>query len=287
MKLVITILIFVIISCSNEAKDEKNSSEAVQENPIENLRQDTSSYIDKKVENPKPKEIPTIKPEIIRIFPHDNNAYTQGLIYLNGKLFESTGQYGKSSLREVNISSGKVIRKTNIPISYFGEGISIINDELFMLTWRERTCFVFDLNTLEITAEMNYYSEGWGLTTIGDMLIMSDGSNYLRYLDPQTMEVKRTVGGYHGNSPLMNLNELEYAYGYIFANIYGYDEIAVIEPDSGELIATIDCSELRGTAGTNREAEVLNGIAYNPEKDTFVLTGKYWDSYAEVQINLD
>jgi glutaminyl-peptide cyclotransferase len=225
--------------------------------------------------------------EIVRTFPHDKNAYTQGLYYHEGTLYESTGGYGESTIRKVNPISGQVIKRRDIPNRYFGEGITILNNKLYFLTWLEKTCKLINMETLETEKTFSYFGEGWGLTDDGQMLIKSDGTNNLSFIDPDDFSIIKTVSVFDGRSPVRYLNELEYVNGYVYANVWQLDKIAIIDPLSGNLKYWLDLSELRSYVMHNPDAEVLNGIAYIPDTDTFIVTGKNWDYYFEIKIFLD
>lgn len=274
--------IFVTISmlaCSNNTEKTDFSQSTKQTTEV--AQHATPKQAAEAIEEP---EVKIIKPRIIRTFFHDSSAYTQGLLYHDGWLYESTGQYGESSIRKINLITGKVSKKKAIAGQYFSEGLSYFNGKMYMLTWRERTCFVIDPSTFEITDEKSYYTEGWGLTAIGNELVMSDGSQFLRFLDPESFKVNRTLGVYDGLMPLTRLNELEFVDGTIYANIFGENLIALIDPDSGKVTGYIDCSEIQSQVASSAKAEVMNGIAYIPENKSFIVTGKYWPNFFEISI---
>lgn len=288
-QILIIISVIILFSCANSDSKDENANRRKKDSlpaDIASLRDSNNGQL-QNIEKPELEDAKVIYPEIIRKFEHDKNAYTQGLLFRNGYLIESTGQYGQSSIRKVDINSGKVLKKVDIPYNYFGEGITIHDEKLYMLTWRERTCFIFDPDTFEEIETKRYYSEGWGLEKIGDRLIMSDGSNFLRYLDPDSFEILKTISIYEGNFPVQKLNELEYIEGMLFANIWMEDKIAVIDPDAAEVLAYVDCSELREFVKHDSNAETLNGIAYINGKGTFILTGKNWPFYFEVSIDIN
>jgi glutamine cyclotransferase len=229
---------------------------------------------------------PNIKliPKVIRTIDHEPGSFTQGLIYCKGFLYESTGLRGESTLRKLDTKTGKVLKRIDLPAEYFGEGITIFNDKIYMLTWLSNLCFVYDLKTFDLEGSFNYYGEGWGLTSDGKLLIMSDGSNSLRFINPEDFQVVRTINVYDNNTPLKNLNELEYINGVVFANIWMEDRIAMIDPSSGELNGTLDMSFLRKYIKDSQNIDVLNGIAYDTNKDTYYFTGKYWPYIFEVKM---
>lgn len=225
--------------------------------------------------------------QVINTYAHDPTAYTQGLIYEDDTFYESTGQNGKSSLRKVKLSTGEVLKKINISSQYFGEGIATVDDKIFMLTYHASKGFVYDKTTFEEINTFNFFtktSEGWGITTMGDSLVMSDGSEYLYFLDPETLSEISRIQVYDQFKPIKNLNELEYINGNIYANIYQTDEIAIIDPASGKLLGKIDLSGIIDQNDYDKEIEVLNGIAYDQSRDRLFVTGKWWPKLFEIDI---
>lgn len=217
-------------------------------------------------------------------FRHDAGAYTQGLFFFNGTLYESTGQYGESSLRKVDLKSGAQKRSYQFDRSVFAEGSCILSGRLYVLSWQEHTCFVFNPETFEKIGSCRYNGEGWGLTTDGRSLIMSDGSDILRFRDPMTFQVRRQVSVTLNGKPLHYLNELEYIDGKVWANVYGTDAIVIIDPDSGKVTATVDCSGLLPASLRKPSTDVFNGIAYNPADGGIYVTGKYWPRLYRISI---
>ncbi len=222
--------------------------------------------------------------EIVRSFPHDTSCYTQGLIYHNGFLYESGGQYLRSSLRKVDPKTGKVLLKKSVPAAYFAEGIERIGNKIYMLTWREKKCLVYNMSDFSFVDSYDYTGEGWGMTLIDGKLVMSDGSNFLRIMDPDGFKPVKTIGVYSKGMPVYELNELEYDGKNIWANIYMSDDIALINPEDGTLAGLIDFNGLRAKLPFSPKTEVLNGIAHVPESDTYIVTGKYWPLYYEIKI---
>ena len=215
--------------------------------------------------------------EILGVYPHDSDAYTQGLVFYDGYLYESTGLKGRSSVRKVDLHTGEAILRHDLAPSYFGEGITIRDGRLIQLTWRSKRGFVYDLDGLHPIGIFAYPTEGWGLTHDGARLIMSDGSAHLYFLDPGTFETVKTVSVTDGAAPLDNLNELEYIDGLVYANVYQSAWVAVINPLSGQLVDSLDFSELvDAETGLTRTAGVLNGIAYDPDERRLFVTGKNW-----------
>ena len=210
-------------------------------------------------------------------FAHDTSAFTQGLLYYDDALFESTGKYGQSRLRRVAPASHTVTREIQLPEDYFGEGLARVDDQLFWLTWHAGRAFVFDIHSFEQVGTRRYEGEGWGLTYDGRHLIMSDGSATLRVLDPGDFSVVRRIDVHDGGQAIDKLNELEYIDGEIWANIWYSDRIARIDPDTGAIVAWLDASTLRTALGDAASgANVLNGIAWDPDQGRIYLTGKYW-----------
>ena len=221
--------------------------------------------------------------EIVHTYPHDPAAFTQGLLFLNGVLYESTGQYGQSSLRKVELPTGKVLQQTNVPSLYFAEGLAELDGKLYQLTWREKTAFVYDLNTFTLEKQFFYPFEGWGLTTDGHSLILSDGTDQIRFIDPANFTAQRTIHVKDHGRPVAELNELEYIKGEIFANIWQTDDIVRINPATGEVIERINFAGLLKPQ-ERASADVLNGIAYDAAGDRFFITGKYWPKLFEIRL---
>ncbi len=227
--------------------------------------------------------LPTFTYRIVRVYPHDSNAFTQGLQYVDGVLYEGTGLNGRSSIRKVALDSGKVLQRRDVPAEHFGEGITVWKNDLIELTWQTHVAFVYDKNTFEPKKRFSYPGEGWGLTHDGTNLIMSDGTAELRVLDPVTFAEKRRIRVTAAGEPLRNLNELEVVRNEIFANVWQTDFIARIAPDTGKVTGYVD---LRGllTASERANADVLNGIAYDAARDRLFVTGKLWPKLFEIQV---
>ena len=223
------------------------------------------------------------KVKVLASVPHDSGAYTQGLVWSEGALYESAGQYGHSSLRQVDPKTGKVLRSVQVPSQYFAEGLARVGDRLIQLTWQEGTALIYDLSTFERRGELPYSGEGWGLCSDGRRLIQSDGSNRLSFRDPATFATTGGVDVVLDGRPVMELNELECVDGAVYANIWQSDDIVRIDPETGRVTDVIDASGLL-TPEEAASAEVLNGIAYKPETKTFLLTGKYWPKMFEVRL---
>ncbi|MBZ0256274.1 glutaminyl-peptide cyclotransferase [bacterium] len=226
--------------------------------------------------------VDTVPVEVINSFPHDKEAFTQGLLWDKDSFIESDGQYGESNLRRVNAYTGEVMKQTNLSNQYFGEGCAVIGDKIFVLTWREQTALVFDKTTFERIGEFAYQTEGWGLTSDGQTLIMSDGSSTLYFRDPDTFEILRTLTVKDGAAPVSRLNELEWIEGEIWANVWMTDRIARIDPNDGQVIAWIDASGLLTPDEQTPLTDVLNGIAYDALNGRIFITGKRWPRLFEI-----
>ena len=228
--------------------------------------------------------VPKYGYQILNIYPHDSNAFTQGLILVDGKLLESTGQEGSSSLRSVELATGNILKKVDVPPPYFAEGTTVLNNKVYQLTWMHKVGFIYDAQTLERVGQFNYQGEGWGLTTDGQSLIMSDGSNRLKFLDPASYRVTKTLSVLDGTTAVTQLNELEFIQGEIYANIWHSDRIAVIDPNSGRVKAWIDLTGLMPEGELRDEEAVLNGIAHDHANDKLYVTGKLWPRLFEIKI---
>lgn len=233
---------------------------------------------------PAQAEVPYLTYEVIRTYPHDRGAFTQGLVYDGGVLYESTGLYGRSSLRRVDLDTGRVLQRHDLDNRYFGEGIAVLGERIIQLTWRSRIGFVYDLRTFQRIGTFSYPHEGWGLTTDGRKLYVSDGTEVIRVLDPIRFREMGHFRVVEGHGPLAGLNELEYVKGRIFANVWGSDDVVVIDPKTGRVVARLDLRGLLpGEVRTGAE-DVLNGIAYDAAGDRFFITGKFWPLVFEIRL---
>jgi len=222
--------------------------------------------------------------EVINTYPHDRNAFTQGLVYEDDVLYEGTGLKGRSSLREVELETGGVLQKLDLAEQYFGEGITIWGDGIIQLTWQSHVGFVYDKDSFELLHEFSYPTEGWGITHDSKRLIMSDGTSTLHFLDPETLEEIGSVQVYDSNGPLVRLNELEYINGEVYANIWQTDRIVRIEPETGRVTGWIDLTGLLSAEDLSQPVDVLNGIAYDAEHDRLFVTGKLWPKLFEIRL---
>ena len=231
-----------------------------------------------------PAMLPIYGYTVVRSYPHDPGAFTQGLQYVDGVLYEGTGLNGRSSIRRVNLETGNVLKQHNIGSQYFGEGITVLGADLYELTWQSGIAFVYDRNTFAPRKSFKYTGEGWGLTHDGTSLIMSDGTEFLRFLDPATFAERRGVRVAALGQPLKNLNELEFVKGEIFANVWMTEYIARIDPATGRINGYVD---LRGLMPANDPSrDVLNGIAYDAAGDRLFVTGKLWPRLFEIKLAL-
>ncbi len=228
-------------------------------------------------------QIPVLGANVLRTYPHDPRAFTQGLEYYGGYLYESTGIAGQSTLRKVALETGDVVQKVSLPRQYFGEGLTIFHGKIYQLTWLSKKGFVYDLRTFRQIADFPYDGEGWGLTHDDASLIMSDGTNKIRYLDPVSFAMTRTIEVYAGREAVVNVNELEYINGQIFANIWHSPRIARIDAHSGQVLAWIDLTKIAAKEQRGDEA-VLNGIAYDHEGGRLFVTGKNWSKLFEIKV---
>ncbi len=222
--------------------------------------------------------------EVVRAYPHDRGAFTQGLVYRDGYLYESTGLNGRSTLRKVTLETGAVLEQFELAPQYFGEGLTDWGSRLFQLTWKDGLAFVYDLSSFGVTGTFGYEGEGWGLTHDGSMLIMSDGTARLRLLDPATFEEFGSVTVREGGAPVANLNELEHVRGEVYANVWQTDRIATIAPATGQVTGWIDLRGLLTAADTATPVDVLNGIAYDAAGDRLFVTGKLWPKLFEIRL---
>lgn len=232
-------------------------------------------------EKPETARTPLFGCEIVKTHPHRNSAFTQGLVIDEGFLYEGTGTYGASTLCKIELETGKVLQRSHLPDHMWGEGITLFRDRIYQLTWRSHTGFVYDRKTFKLLRRFDYPGEGWGLTHDGHALIMSDGSATLTFLDPNSLDPSRTILVTDANQPVTHLNELEYIDNQIYANVWLTNDIVAIEPETGNVTARIDLSDLK-----DREprADVLNGIAYDPLRRRLFVTGKYWSKLYEIKI---
>jgi glutaminyl-peptide cyclotransferase len=222
--------------------------------------------------------------KIVHVYPHDRNAFTQGLEYRGGFLYEGTGLNGRSSLRKVDLESGKVLQEIRLDSKYFGEGITLLDRKIVELTWESHRGFVYDRDTFQPIRNFEYPGEGWGLTNDGRQIYMSDGTAQIRTWNPSTLQEIRRIAVHDGQVPIESLNELEYVNGEIYANVWQTDRIARIAPADGHITGWIDLAGLLTAADRAEGADVLNGIAYDSLGDRLFVTGKLWPKLFEIQL---
>jgi glutaminyl-peptide cyclotransferase len=238
--------------------------------------------------------LPVYGYEVVNNYKHDQKAFTEGLFFHNGFLYESTGEQGKSSLRKVEPETGKVVQSVDLPNDSFGEGITLFDGKIYQLTWQERTCRVFDAETFKLLKELRYQGDGWGLTNDGKNLIMTDSTHVIRFLDPETFQTVRTISVFRENGkPLMNINELEYIKGEIWANIWHSEDpdilgkpnyIVRINPSDGKILGWIDLDKISPDDVERDTENTLNGIAYDEATDRIFVTGKNWKKLFEIRL---
>ena len=222
--------------------------------------------------------------KVVKTFTHDADAFCQGLVVDNGQVWEGTGQYGKSTLRKVDLESGKVLESVPLAENYFGEGITLLGGKIYQLTWKEQVCLIYDAKTLQQTGTANYDGQGWGLANDGKYLYMSDGSYSIRVIDPATFQVVKRLSVKNGRNKVDQLNELEFVKDELWANIWYQDQIVRISPKTGDVLGYIDATKLWPMAKRPTKEHVLNGIAYDATSDKIYMTGKNWPNLFEVSI---
>jgi glutaminyl-peptide cyclotransferase len=269
LALAISLVLTPLIGCSNGGASAANPTAA-------------PTAVATATPTPEP-PAPSYSYKVIHTYPHDKAAFTQGLLVDDGVFYESTGLNGKSSLRKVEIETGKVLQKKDVASEYFAEGLAELNDKLYQLTWQSKVGFVYDQANFNKTGDFSYDMEGWGLTTDGTDLILSDGTDKIRFLDPKTFQVKRTISVVGGGTALDQLNELEYIDGEIYANVWKTNSIVRIDPQTGKVVGWIDMTGILPTADATG-ADVLNGIAYDKTKKRLFVTGKLWPKLFEIEL---
>ena len=234
---------------------------------------------------PSPPDVtPVYGYKIINAYPHDRNAFTQGLVFDDGFLYEGTGICGDSTLRKVELETGEVIKLYPLPAKFFGEGVTLWEDKLIQLTWRSRVCFVYDKESFLLLREFAYPTEGWGITHDENRLIMSDGTSTLHFLDPDTFEELGRIEVHDCGVPITHLNELEYVKGDIYANVWPTNRIARISPETGQVVWWIDLEGMLSEEDRSQPIDVLNGIAYDAKHERLFITGKYWPKLFEIEL---
>jgi glutaminyl-peptide cyclotransferase len=230
------------------------------------------------------KHAPEYTFEVVRKFPHDTTAFTQGLTYYGGYFYEGTGEKGRSYLRQVRVETGEIVRQVALAPEYFGEGITILGNEVIQLTWQSQIGFVYNLEDFRLLRNFSYPGEGWGITTNGHELFMSDGTPEIRVLDSRTFAEKRRIKVHDLTTSVSQLNELEFVEGEIFANVWHTDRIARISPQTGEVLGWIDLTAVLSPIYKLGAEAVLNGIAYDPQRKRLFVTGKLWPAIFEIRL---
>ncbi len=241
--------------------------------------EDTARHIS--AVQPEPRRLNVRVKEVL---PHSRKTYTQGLEFHDGKLYESSGEYGLSFIEILSFPDLKTVKRTEVDDRFFAEGITVLNDTLYMLTWREHQVLLFDPATLDEIGRHTVYTEGWGITNDGHKLYMSDGSQYIYEIDPATFERKRRIAVTTPAGPVFNINELEWIDGRIWANVYGYNNMLIVDPATGYVEAIVECDGLLEPEDIKRSTDVLNGIAYDPESKKIYVTGKRWPKMFEIEL---
>lgn len=235
--------------------------------------------------SPERQSVPVHSYEVVNAWPHDKTAFTQGLIFHEDVFLESTGQYGASTLRRVEPKTGRVLQEAKLARQYFAEGMTLFQGKIYQLTWTTRRGFIYDPTSFQVQGEFSYDGEGWGLTHDAQSLILSDGTNQIRFLDPSNFQITKTIRVFDEQGrPLRELNELEYVKGEIYANVWHTDRIARIDPGTGRLLGWIDLTGLLADTERSTEEAVLNGIAYDEAGDRLFVTGKLWPKLFEVRL---
>ena len=229
-------------------------------------------------------DIPTDSYTLVKAWPHDRGAFTEGLVFWDGMLIESTGLNGHSALRKVELETGRILQEVKLPDQYFGEGIAVLGGRIFQLTWQSHRGFIYEVRSLNLEGEFSFAGEGWGLTADGRSLIMSDGTNRIRFLDPATFRVTRTIDVVAHGQPVGMLNELEYVKGELYANVWRTEFVLRIDPATGRILGSIDFVGILPQADRSQDTDVMNGIAYDAPEDRLFVTGKNWPKLFEVKI---
>ena len=283
LKISIVLACCLLLGCGTEARTPAGSSQptAQPQGPVASATPAVSP-----ADGPrKPSEpVPVYTYEVKNSYPHDRAAFTQGLVFREGLLWESTGQYGSSSLRQVELKTGRVLKSVPVAREFFAEGMTIFGGKVYQLTWQEKRAIVYDAKDFRRIGEFKYAGEGWGLTHDGESLVMSDGTSTLRFLDPETFAVRRTVRVADAGRPVEQLNELEYVRGEILANVWQTDRVARIDPATGRVTGWIDLKGLLPESDTRGDEDVLNGIAYDEAGDRLFVTGKLWPKLFEIKL---
>lgn len=275
-----SLILLSFTSCNDSKKENQTTNKTNDNSQTQNISNNSNTTNNSNLIL-KPKNI---RFELIRKFKHDKTAFTQGLLYRDGIIYESTGLNGKSTLRKINYETGEIINQQKLPSQYFAEGLELIDNKFYLLTYKNGACLTYDANFKQLSEKYSYEGEGWGLCTDGEKLYKSNGSNIIEIRDKSFNLInKLNVLDENGNQ-IYYINEMEYINGKIWANIWGYAILVVINPENGKLEQKFDFSHLIDLLGSRENIDVMNGIAYNPNKNTIILTGKYWDTFFEYKI---
>jgi len=264
----------VVSSCATSPDSRSNNAS---KNAISRVPKDS-------LDSTTPEVVPLYTYKIVNTYPHDRNAFTQGLVFEDGILYEGTGLHGQSTLRKVELETGDILRILTLPAQFFGEGVTIYGNKLIQLTWQSNVGFIYDKESFELLQEFNYSTEGWGITHDGKRLIMSDGTSTLHFLDPETFQEIGQIEVYDRNGPVTKLNELEYIQGEIYANIWKTDRVARIAPLTGQVMGWIELENILSPEDRNHRVDALNGIAYDAKNDRLFVTGKFWPKIIEIEM---
>ncbi|MCX5800216.1 MAG: glutaminyl-peptide cyclotransferase [Candidatus Eisenbacteria bacterium] len=261
-------LVFAVCSCSSspQGKDSEASADSLRARLTPGRSAPAYTY------------------RIVNTYPHARDAFTQGLVLENGVLYEGTGNYGSSTLRKVDVKTGRVLQIRELPPGYFGEGITVYGKRIFQLTWQSHVGFVYDKVSFNLLREFRYPTEGWGITHDESRLIMSDGTSLLHFLDPETLEETGRIQVKDAGSPVSGLNELEYVRGVVYANVWPTERVAMISPQTGLVVGWIELEGLLTRDDLTQPVDVLNGIAYDSKRSRLFVTGKWWPKLFEIEI---
>ncbi len=285
--IIVLLILILLIACKQNGDFAKRKSQEFEDLSKElELLEAGNKNSENESQNVLSKEkAKTYNIKVVNVYNHDPAAYTQGLFFHNGYLFESTGITGQSTLRKVEPETGKIIQQYDLKGGHFAEGIEIYEGNIYQLTWVSRTCFVYDAETLNLLTEYSYWGEGWGLTKKNDLLIMSNGSHILKFINPDNFKIVKTIEVRDDGKSVTYLNELEYINGEIWANVYLQKKIARINPETGAVNSWVDLSSLYEQLEYGDYPDVLNGIAYDKENNRIFVTGKLWKYVFEIKID--
>jgi glutamine cyclotransferase len=275
----------VLITPNPQSTTESSITEAVTKPEVTDVSSvPTSALPTGTADLSQPSHIPVYTYRVVKTYPHDRAAFTQGLVFEEGLLYEGTGLRGRSTLRLVELDTGEVLKRYSLPAQLFGEGVTVYGDKIFQLTWQSHVGFVYDKDSFELLQDFEYPTEGWGITHDGQRLIMSDGTSTLHFLDPETLEEIGQIEVYDQNGPVTMLNELEYIHGKVYANVWKTDHIVMIDPQTGQVTGLIDLTGLLSAGDRVPPVDVLNGIAFDAASERLFVTGKLWPKIFEIEL---